>query len=287
MTDRYAVVGNPIGHSKSPEIHAAFALETGQEITYEKILAPLDAFITTVDAFVGGGACGINVTLPFKVEAYQYATYRTPRSVAAGAANTLRFEHTTSGLQITADNTDGVGLVRDICINLGHAITNRRVLVLGAGGAARGVVGALLDEQPASISISNRTVDRAHDLVNQFKLVNSRVRMEVVEARQLAANQYDVIINATAASLNQSLPPVPASVFAKAGLAYDMMYGKVDTPFLMLAANAGAVTADGLGMLVEQAAEAFFYWRGVRPTTAPVISALRKEALQLNRDQAV
>ncbi len=287
MTDRYAVVGNPIEHSKSPEIHAAFARETGQKITYEKILAPVEAFISTVDAFRGGGGLGVNVTLPFKIQAYQYAAHRTPRAVLAGAANTLRFEHTDGAVQVLADNTDGVGLVRDICINLGHALTDRRVLLLGAGGAAQSVMGAILDEKPASISISNRTASRAHDLAGRFRLIVPGVKVDVVENRQLIAHKYDVVINATAASLNESLPLIPAGAFARESFAYDMMYGRSATPFLLLAANAGAVTSDGLGMLVEQAAEAFFYWRGVRPTTAPVIATMRKQLVAANRAGAI
>ncbi len=286
MPDRYAVVGNPVGHSKSPEIHAAFARETGQEISYERILAPVDAFVSTLDAFRNSGAAGANVTLPFKVQAYQYAMHRTPRSVAAGAANTLRFDHTAAGVQISADNTDGVGLVRDICLNLGRAITDQRVLILGAGGAARSVIGALLDERPASISISNRTVSRAHDLANRFKLIVPDARVDVVESRQLIAHEYDVVINATAASLNESLPLIPTSAFAETCLAYDMMYGISPTPFLLLAANSGAVTSDGLGMLVEQAAEAFYCWRGIRPATSPVIAAMRRQAHIADRNGA-
>lgn len=276
MPDYYAVVGNPIAHSMSPEIHAAFARELGHSIVYERKLAPLGQFAVAVDAIRAMGAKGINVTLPFKLDAYHYATEHTPRAAAAGAANTLRFLQLNGGARIVADNTDGIGLVRDMGINLGRPITQKRVLVLGAGGAARGVMGALLDEKPASISISNRTAGKARELAAHFSNVCAGTRIEVVEPQQLTVHQYDIVINATAASLNDGLPLMPTCAFAGASFAYDMMYGKGVTPFLRLAANAGAATADGLGMLVEQAAEAYFVWRGVRPQTAPVIAAMRQ-----------
>lgn len=272
--DQYAVVGNPVAHSRSPEIHAAFARQVGHQIIYSRMLAPLDQFVATLDAFRVAGGCGVNVTVPFKREAYHYATEHTPRAAEAAAANTLRFEIASAEPRIIADNTDGVGLVRDIGINLGRTISKKRILLLGAGGAAHGVMGALRGEKPHSITIHNRTTDKAHELAGQFSSMTGGVAIDVVESRELAARQFDIVINATAAGLYNSLPLVPETVFADDCLAYDMVYGKA-TPFLALAAKAGATTADGLGMLVEQAAEAFYFWRGVRPQTGPVIAALR------------
>ncbi|MEI6737316.1 MAG: shikimate dehydrogenase [Pseudomonadota bacterium] len=278
MTDRYAVLGNPIAHSKSPEIHTAFALEVGHDIAYTRILVPLDGFVATIDAYRKQGACGVNVTVPFKIEAYQYGMEHSQRAEVAGAANTLRFDPGQSNACIFADNTDGVGLVSDIRDNLGYAIVGKRVLLLGAGGAARSVMGALLDELPASISLTNRTIVRAHELAERFIRIQSNAQIEVVDIAHLTKYQYDIIINATSASLHESLPVIPATAFAEKSLAYDMMYGKGATPFLRFAANAGAATTDGLGMLVEQAAEAFLLWRGVRPQTAPIIAGIRQSA---------
>lgn len=278
MTDYYAVIGNPIAHSKSPEIHAAFALDTRHEIVYTRILAPLDDFAATVTAFRENGASGVNVTLPFKMEAYEYAMDRSPRAEAAGAANTLRFDHGQSGGRIFADNTDGAGIVSDIRKNLGYTIADKRVLLLGAGGAARSVIGALLDELPASISIANRTPSKAYELAERFARQQLNARVDAVESAHLKKLQYDIVINATSASLYESLPLVPATAFGDTCLAYDMVYANGATPFLLFAKNAGASIADGLGMLVEQAAETFLVWRGVRPNTAPVIAALRRSA---------
>ena len=264
MTDRYAVFGHPIAHSKSPQIHAAFARQTGQDMAYEAILAPVDGFAASVDAFVAAGGRGGNVTVPFKEEAFRLATRLTPRAKRAGAVNTLRFD---DGVVI-GDNTDGAGLVNDLAGNLGCALAGRRILLLGAGGAARGVVGPLLDQAPAALVIANRTVSRAEVLADLFD------RGVTASAYEALDTPFDVIVNATAASLAGELPPLPPVVFTAGTLAYDMMYGR-DTPFLTFARSHGAATADGLGMLVEQAAEAFFVWRGVRPDTAPVIATLR------------
>lgn len=270
MTDRYAVIGNPVAHSRSPQIHAAFARQTGEDIAYGRLLAPPDGFAQAVRRFRDEGGRGLNVTLPFKEEAYRVATARSERAAAAEAANTLRFD----AQAIYGDNTDGVGLVRDIRDNLGLAIAGRRVLVLGAGGAARGVVAPLLEERPQSLTLANRTLERALALERFF---GQRLRASSYEA--LRGSRFDIVINATSASLAGALPPLPEGVYAAGSLAYDMMYAKGLTPFLEAARGAGAGSlADGLGMLVEQAAESFFVWRGVRPQTAAVLASLRGEA---------
>lgn len=266
MTDHYAVFGNPIAHSKSPLIHTAFARQTGQDLDYTALLAPLDGFAECVAAFRAGGGAGANVTVPFKEQAYALATRRTARAEAAGAVNTLRFQ----GAEILGDNTDGAGLIADLTRNLGVDLQGRRILLMGAGGAARGVVLPLLECGPAALYIANRTAERAVELAARFRHAGP-VAGGGYDA--LAGATFDVVINATAASLTGELPPLPAGVFAAGALAYDMMYGR-DTPFLRLAREAGARTVDGLGMLVEQAAESFLLWRGVRPDTAPVIAML-------------
>ena len=264
MTDRYAVFGHPIAHSKSPQIHAAFASQTGQDMTYEAILAPLDGFAESVAAFIAAGGRGANVTVPFKEEAYRLASRLSPRARRAGAVNTLMFD--ADG--ILGDNTDGAGLVADLTRNLNRTLTGRRILLLGAGGAARGVIKPLLDQQPAALVIANRTVGRAQELAALFDRGIRACGLDGVDT------PFDVVINATAASLAGELPPLSPRIFTPDTLAYDMMYGR-DTPFLAFARGHGARAADGLGMLVEQAAEAFALWRGVRPDTAPVIAALR------------
>lgn len=269
MTDRYAVFGHPIAHSKSPLIHAAFARQTGQDMTYEAILAPLDGFADSVTAFVAAGGRGANVTVPFKEAAFKMAQRLSPRAERAGAVNTLSF--TPNG--ILGDNTDGAGLVADLTRNLKRTLAGQRILLLGAGGAARGVVEPLLDQQPATLAIANRTLSRAEELANLF---GHGIRASTFEA---ADTPFDVVINATAASLAGELPPLSPHIFGADTLAYDMMYGR-DTPFLDFARAHGAATADGLGMLVEQAAEAFYLWRGVRPDTTPVIASLRQDRLE-------
>ncbi len=266
MTDLYAVIGNPIAHSKSPLIHTAFARDFHQDISYERILAPLDKFRETVDAFRLRGARGANVTVPFKFEAYEYATKLTERAKASGAVNTLRFD----GGEILGDNTDGIGLTRDIIENLGVQIADARVLLLGAGGAAFGVVGALLEQRPSTLAIANRTHEKAAKLVAKY---SDSVAYAITFA-DLLRQQFDIVVNATSASLSDELPLISPSNFAPNSLAYDMMYGKGDTAFLQLAKRTGARAADGVGMLAEQAAEAFFLWRGVRVKTASVITML-------------
>ena len=276
MTDRYAVFGNPIGHSKSPRIHALFAKQTGQDISYQAILAEKEGFVAAVQAFIAAGAGparGANVTLPFKAEAFRLATRLTPRAEAAGAVNTLSFEADT----ISGDNTDGAGLVRDLKNNLGCDPAGRRILLLGAGGAARGVILPLLLENPAELVIANRTKETAARLALEFSRLPGcavEVKLDGSGFPGLAGRAFDLVINATATGLSGAALPLPASVFAPRCVAYEMVYGR-ETPFMNQAHAARARVADGLGMLVEQAAEAFFVWRGVRPHTAPVLAALR------------
>jgi shikimate dehydrogenase len=264
VTDRYAVFGNPIAHSKSPRIHAQFAAQTGQSLSYEAVLAPLDGFADAVRAFMAAGGRGANVTVPFKEEAFRLATELTPRAQAAGAVNTLSFDSE----RIRGDNTDGAGLVRDIETNLGIAIAGRRILLLGAGGAARGVILPLQERQPATLFVANRTAEKAERLAAEFGIAGGSFEA-------LAGHTFDLVINATSAGLSDAVLPLPTSAFAPGSLAYEMLYGR-ETPFMAQARKAGAHIADGLGMLVEQAAEAFFIWRGVRPDTHPVLAALRQ-----------
>ena len=268
--DRYCVFGNPIGHSKSPAIHAAFAAQTGQSLTYEARLAPLDGFAAAVQAFIAEGGKGANVTVPFKLEAHKLAQALTVRAQAAGAVNTLHF--TEQG--IIGDNTDGAGLVADIVNNAGVAITGKRVLLLGAGGAARGVVLPLLEHRPAQLVIANRTVATAEELARQFAALGGADAVSGCGFEQVQG-PFDIVINATSASLQGDLPPLPAGVFAPGTLALDMMYGAQPTVFMRYAAEHGALARDGLGMLVEQAAEAFAVWRGVHPATGEVLHQLR------------
>ncbi|MBS0335755.1 MAG: shikimate dehydrogenase [Proteobacteria bacterium] len=265
MPDRYAVIGNPVAHSKSPWIHARFAVQTGQDIVYQPLLAPKDGFAATVEAFRAAGGRGANVTLPFKEEACAISTRLSERARAAQAVNTLIF----SGSEIRGDNTDGYGLVRDLAANLGFAIAGCRILLAGAGGAARGVVLPLLAERPSALVIANRTVDKARVLAGGFAGVRA------CGYSDLAGEGFDLVINATSAGLSDAALPLPRGIFLAGSLAYDMVYGR-DTAFMRQArADGAARAADGLGMLVEQAAESFFLWRGVRPDTAPVLSALR------------
>ena len=270
--DRYCVFGNPIAHSKSPEIHAAFAAQTGQDLQYERRLAPVDGFAEAVRGFIAEGGKGANVTVPFKLEAVKVAQALTIRARAAGAVNTLHF--TDDG--IVGDNTDGAGLVADIVDNAGVRIIGKRVLLLGAGGAARGVVLPLLEHRPAQLVIANRTVATAEALVEQFAALGSE---GVVSACGFAdiEGAFDIVINATAASLSAEVPPVSPSVFAPGSLALDMMYAASPTVFLQFAGQHSAQLRDGLGMLVEQAAEAFSLWRGVQPATGEVLRQLRAQ----------
>ncbi len=274
MTDKYAVIGNPIAHSKSPLIHAAFAEQTNQDISYERILAPLDGFEVTVRDLISKGYKGANVTVPFKFEAFDMVL-PSNRALDAGAVNTLRF----LGTEIRGDNTDGLGLVRDIKQNFSLNIANKRVLLLGAGGAAEGVLHPLLEESPTLLVIANRKLEKASRMQKKVEKKNES-RSYFLNAKafeDLADQQFDIIINATSTGLTDTALPIPNTIFAKGCLAYDMMYGR-ETPFMKQARESGAQVADGLGMLVEQAAEAFYLWRGVRPETQSVIQQIRNLA---------
>jgi shikimate dehydrogenase len=273
MTDHYCVIGHPIGHSRSPDIHAAFAAQTGQDLVYERCLAPLDGFGETVRALIAQGYRGANVTVPFKLEAAAIATRLEERARLAGAVNTLRFE---AG-EIIGDNTDGPGLVADIVRNAGVALAGKRVLLLGAGGAARGVVLPFLRQAPQAIVIANRTRATADALVEQFAGLAAHPGQVSACGFDDIDRAFDVVINATSASLSSAMPPVPAVAFCQDTLALDMMYGKMPSPFMEFAASHGAATRDGLGMLVEQAAEAFAIWRGVRPQTATILEQMRSK----------
>lgn len=268
MTDRYAVIGHPISHSKSPQIHAAFAQATGQDLSYTAIEAPLDGFAATVQAFRHEGGRGANVTLPFKMQACELATHPSEAARLAGAANALKFE----GERVYAENFDGIGLVNDIQRNLGHALQGKRVLLLGAGGATRGALLPIAQQGPAVLAVANRTADKAHALGRDFA---AHAMLQTGGYDDLEGETFDVVINATSAGLAGEALPLPAGLFASGALAYDMVYGKGLTPFLRQAQAAGVTAlADGVGMLVEQAAEAFLWWRGVRPATREVIARL-------------
>jgi len=270
--DQYAVIGNPIGFSKSPLIHGMFAEVTGQDMVYTAIEGPLGdqggGFKATVDAFRAAGGLGMNVTAPFKLDAFAYATERSEAAQLAGAANAMKFE----GERVLVQNYDGVGLVRDVTHNLDTPLKGKRVLMLGAGGAARGALLPFLAEGPAELVIANRSLDKAYALA---AIGASEGKVRGCTYSELEGQTFDVVFNATSASLRAELPPVPASVFANCSLAYELAYGKGLTPFLRLAQNAGVKRlADGVGMLVEQAAEAFAWWRGVRPATRAVIDRI-------------
>lgn len=271
--DRYAVAGNPIEHSRSPMIHAQFAQQTAQAMVYERLLCPLDAFKLTLRHFADAGAKGCNVTVPFKFEAFEMAAQRTARAELAQAANTLRFDAEGGWL---ADNTDGVGLVRDITVNAGVKLAGARVLLLGSGGASAGVLGPLIEARPSEIVVANRTASKAQDLVDRHAAWAHQHGVQL-SARSLdePGSAYDVLINGTAASLSGGGVPVGADTLQPGSLALDMMYGPAAQGFLDWARAHGATPRDGLGMLVEQAAASFALWRGVTPDTAPVLAAMR------------
>jgi shikimate dehydrogenase len=273
MSDKYCVIGNPIAHSRSPDIHAEFARQTGQDIVYERCLAPVDGFQDTVRSLIERGYRGANVTVPFKLEAAGIATRLEERARLAGAVNTLRFENG----EIVGDNTDGPGLVADIARNAGVPLTGKRVLLLGAGGAARGVILPILRHDPAAIVIANRTRATADALVSHFAAQAAHPGQVSACGFDDIDAAFDVVINATSASLSASMPPVPHVAFCQGTLALDMMYGNKPSLFMEFAANHGAATRDGLGMLVEQAAEAFAIWRGVRPQTATILEQMRQK----------
>jgi shikimate dehydrogenase len=263
MRERYAVIGHPVAHSKSPLIHAEFARATAHDIEYGRIEVARDGFRRAVEEFRAAGGAGLNVTLPFKNEAFQYCDEASERARIAEAVNTLAFRHPVFG-----DNTDGVGLVRDLSRNQHLDLRSARTLLMGGGGAAQAVVGALREAGIAELVVVNRTVHKAQALAARFAGTRG------CGYADLGQESFGLIINATSASLLDAAPPLPASVFGRGALAYDMVYGR-ETPFLAAARAAGARTSDGLGMLVEQAAESFFVWRGVRPATAPVLRKLR------------
>ena len=270
----YAVVGHPISHSKSPRIHSLFARNTGEPVEYTAIQAPLEGFESTVREFFERGGQGLNVTVPFKEQAWKLAEQRTARAQKAGAANTLYQDQDGA---LVADNTDGAGLVRDLRDNHRVTLAGARVLILGAGGAVRGVVGPILAQRPAAVTIANRTVARAETLVQLFSEDAGDTRLDACGFEQPDA-PYDVIINGTSASLQGDLPPVSEKVIGVDTVVYDMMYSLQTTTFNQWALDHGARHVfDGLGMLVEQAAESFRVWRGVMPETAPVIEQLRTD----------
>ena len=272
MTDHYAVMGNPIAHSKSPRIHAAFASQTGQDIEYDRILVEQGQLHEAVSQFRKHGGHGLNITVPFKNDAFELADTLTDRASSAGAVNTLVLNDDGS---THADNTDGVGLVRDLTRNHGFNLEGSRILVLGAGGAVQGVLLPLLQQQPAAIVIANRTVAKADALCEKLADAGN---ISSSSFEGLASQQFDGIINGTAASLQGEVPPLPDDVLTPGGWCYDMMYGSKPTAFVEWGKNHGAGNSvDGLGMLVEQAAESFKLWRNVYPDTAPVIKMLREE----------
>lgn len=273
MSDLYAVMGNPINHSKSPQIHTAFAEQTEQNLIYSAIQVPLDNFVQEVDQFFKNGR-GLNITVPFKEEAWQYAGTYSSRALRAGAVNTLIKQEDGS---IHADNTDGVGMVRDIVENHGVSMAGKRILVLGAGGAVRGILEPVLEQKPAQLVIANRTVEKAEALGKDFQDISGQCELSGCGYQDLEEMPaFDLIINGTSASLAGDLPPLPDSIVNTATTCYDMMYGASMTVFNQWANNLQAAnTLDGLGMLVEQAAESFSLWRGVRPDTQAVIADIR------------
>jgi len=270
MTDRYAVIGNPIAHSKSPDIHAAFAAQTGEDIEYDRILGDPEDFAADVRNFFATGGHGLNVTVPFKEQAWALADELSERAEAAGAVNTLL---ALEGGTLRGDNTDGVGLVRDLGCNHRFHFNGARILLLGAGGASRGVIAPLLDEGPAQLTVANRTAAKAVSLAADLARFGPVAGCGL---DALAGRVFDLVINGTAAGLAGQVPDIPGDCLAPGGWTYDMMYGSAPTAFVLWGRARGAAKAlDGLGMLVEQAAESFFLWRGKRPDTEPVIRMLR------------
>ncbi len=268
--DRYAVFGNPIAHSKSPQIHRRFASQSGQALTYDAVLVPEDGFAVAVNDFFEHGGKGLNITVPFKQQAWALAQCRSPTAELAGAVNTLYLD---AEGRLCGDNTDGIGMVRDIIENHGGRVRGARVLLLGAGGAARGVIQPLLEQQPSALVVVNRTAARASELAELFAAVGP---VRGCGYGDLEGQSYDLIINATAASLQGEVPPLPAAVLAPGGWCYDMMYSAGPTAFGRWAQQQGAARVlDGLGMLVEQAAESFRIWRGVQPSTQSLVETLR------------
>jgi len=289
--DHYAVIGNPIAHSKSPVIHRLFAKQTKQNINYQAIQVDLGGLEQAVGNFFANGGCGLNITVPFKRDAWNIANVYSKRAQLAGAVNTLQMN--TDG-EICADNTDGIGLVNDLSNNHKIAIENKRILLLGAGGAARGVIQPLLQYKPTQLVVVNRTAIKAVELAADFTAFGPIKGCGYDDPgfydpgfnddgfagegdNTIGKQEYDIIINATSASLHGDLPPIPISVVGPHSMCYDMMYGAQDTAFIAWSKNKSLLSVDGLGMLVEQAAESFFIWRGVRPDTQSVIAAIRHE----------
>jgi shikimate dehydrogenase len=271
--DQYAVFGNPIAHSRSPQIHATFAEQTEQQLEYQKQCVDIDGFSAAVTQFFAGLGKGLNITVPFKLEAYELADSLTKRARQAGAVNTLALQPDGS---IIGDNTDGIGMVRDITEHLGWSIKNKKILILGAGGAVRGVLGPVLEQQPSAVVIANRTVSKAQSLAKAF---DDDCKVLGCGYEALAKVKFDLIINGTSASLAGDLPPLTPQLLTQDSRCYDMMYGAEPTVFMRWAMDNGAITADGLGMLVGQAAESFTLWRGVTPAVQPVIAAIRQQLI--------
>lgn len=266
MSDRYAVIGNPIGHSKSPMIHASFAEQTGEDMIYDTLFSEIDQFAEIVERFFSDGGKGLNVTVPFKQNAYNWVTELTERARIAGAVNTIiPMQNGYLG-----DNTDGIGIVRDITHNLGVSLSDKTILILGAGGAVRGVLKPILDEHPDCIHIANRTISKAEDLATLDDCIHGMSFTDI-------NTTYDVVINGTSASLSGDLPPLPKQLFNNGALAYDMMYAEEPTVFMQWAQTHGAeIISDGLGMLVEQAAEAFYLWRNKQPDSKKIPTKIRQ-----------
>jgi len=268
--DRYAVFGNPIAHSKSPLIHRLFARQTEQNLNYTAELVELDQFASAVSAFVKAGGKGINITVPFKQDAWQLATEKSARAERAGAVNTLIFE--TDGT-IYGDNTDGVGLTNDLMLNHKLTLEDKNILIVGAGGAVRGIIEPLLEQKPAELLIANRTKEKAVELAKIFAKSGAVRGCGLDELKDLS---FDIIINGTSASLKGELPRLPSDIINKTSCCYDMMYASNFTPFMLWANTHGAAKVlDGLGMLVEQAVESFYLWRGIKPETKTVIKIIR------------
>lgn len=276
QTDRYAVMGNPIKHSKSPQIHSTFAQQTGQNIEYTAIHVDVGGFAQAVSHFQGHGGKGLNVTVPFKLDAWKLSDTLSERARRAGAVNTLILNDDGS---IQGDNTDGMGLVNDIIDNLNWPVAQQRILILGAGGASRGVIGPILDQHPASLFIANRTASKATELADFFSAMADTNNISIAGGgyESLSDQQFDLVINATAASLHGEVPPLPDNLLPSDGCCYDMMYASQATAFMQWASHHGIThIADGLGMLVGQAAESFLIWRGVKPDVNPVIQKIRQ-----------
>jgi len=273
--DRYAVFGNPIAHSKSPQIHTMFAQQTKQSLTYSAELADIGQFEAAVKTFIANNGKGLNITVPFKEDAWSCATVRSDRAQRAGAVNTLKLQDDGS---LFGDTTDGVGLVRDLMQNHQLPIKGKAILLIGAGGAVRGVLEALLEQNPASLLIANRTKQKAVQLAEDF---STRGNIKGCGLDEIKTAQFDLVINGTSASLQGDLPPLPTTIFKSNACSYDMMYAAQAPPFMQWSSKNGAKNIfDGLGMLVEQAAESFYIWRGIKPETATVIKQLRLELEQ-------